>query len=171
MPHGKAGRESSDVNWIGYRTSWLSRENTPRVQPIIRYQLGDRVAISSESCRCGSPFPQIRVVGRTDDVLIFPTPQDETVRILPLAIATVAEETPGVVSCQLIQREPRSLTVRLSVTKPAEKEAVWNALRERLTDYLSAQGVAGVTIDRAAEPPHLHPRSGKFRQVYSEATQ
>lgn len=142
-----------------------------RVQPIIRYQFGDRVAIRPDPCPCGSPCPQIRVVGRTDDVLIFPTPQNETVRILPLAIATVAEDTPGVASCQLIQREPRTLMVRLSATKPAQEQAVWNMLQERLTDYLSAQGVAGVTIDKAPEPPQLHPRSGKFRQVYSEATQ
>jgi phenylacetate-CoA ligase len=34
-----------------------------RIQPIIRYPLGDRVAIGPESCSCGSPFPTIEVVG------------------------------------------------------------------------------------------------------------
>ena len=40
-----------------------------RIQPIIRYQMGDRVAIDPDPCGCGSPFPPIRVVGRTDDIL------------------------------------------------------------------------------------------------------
>ena len=142
-----------------------------RIQPIIRYRLGDRVAISPESCPCGSPFPQIRVIGRTDDILLFSTPEGEPVRILPLAIATVAEETPDMLSCQLIQREPTKLTVRLTVKRPEEEQAVWHALRRRLETFLTEQGAVGVSIEKAAQPPQLHPRSGKFRQVYAEFKQ
>jgi phenylacetate-CoA ligase len=139
-----------------------------RIQPIIRYQLGDRIAIRTESCSCGSPFPVIHVIGRTDDMLIFPTPQGEAIRILPLAIATVAEETPGVAGCQLIQREPLKLAVRLAVKKRDDERAVWDALRIRLQDFLAEQGATEVTIEEAAGPPQLHPRSGKFRQVYTK---
>ena len=139
-----------------------------KIQPIIRYQMGDRLAIDHDPCTCGSPFPQIRVVGRTDDILRFTTPHGDPVRIVPLAIATVAEETPGVASCQLIQRAPTSLTVRLRVENGSEEQVVWPALRTRLAAFLSAHGATTVTIDKADEPPALHPRSGKFRQVYSE---
>ncbi|QZT63938.1 phenylacetate--CoA ligase family protein [Mycolicibacterium austroafricanum] len=139
-----------------------------RIQPIIRYQLGDRVTVDPEPCPCGSPFPSIKVVGRTDDTLVFATPEGTEVRILPLAIATVAEETPGVAGCQLIQRAPTILTVRLRVEQPDDEHAVWAALRERLVSFLSAHGATTVTIEKADEPPAPHPRSGKFRQVYSE---
>lgn len=141
-----------------------------RVQPIIRYRLGDRVAISPDQCPCGSPFPQIRVIGRADDILKFPTLQGDTITILPLAIATVAEETPGVECCQLVQRTPSSLTVRLRVRNTGDEQAVWAALRKRLAAFLAEHGATTVAIEKAAEPPALHPRSGKFRQVYSEAT-
>ena len=67
-----------------------------RIQPIIRYQMGDRVTMDADPCPCVSPFRSIHVVGRTDDILTFPTRRGEEVQILPLAIATVAEETPGV---------------------------------------------------------------------------
>ena len=46
-----------------------------RIQPIIRYQMGDRVTMDADPCPCGSPFPSIHVVGRTDDILTFPTPR------------------------------------------------------------------------------------------------
>ncbi len=141
-----------------------------RIQPIIRYQMGDRVAIDPVPCACGSPFPQIHVVGRTDDILTFATPRGEEIRILPLAIATVAEETPGVTSCQLIQRTPSSLAVHLGVESDSEEQVIWAALRERLAAFLSAHGATGVTIEKADEPPSLHPRSGKFRQVFTELT-
>lgn len=139
-----------------------------RIQPIIRYQMGDRVAISPDPCICGSPFPQIRVEGRTDDVLVFPSPQGKAIRILPLPLVTVAEGTPGLASCQLIQTEPSILRVRLSSKRPEEEPAVWDALRTSLEGYLAAQGVSGVLLEKAPEGPQLHPRSGKFRQVYSE---
>ena len=40
-----------------------------RVQPIIRYDLGDSVIAKPEPCACGSPLPAIRVEGRHDDVV------------------------------------------------------------------------------------------------------
>ncbi|MCV7358965.1 hypothetical protein [Mycolicibacterium fluoranthenivorans] len=119
-----------------------------RIQPIIRYRMGDRVAMDADPCICGSPFPSIQVVGRTHDILTFPTRQGEEVRILPLAIATVAEETPGVTGCQLIQCTPSSLTVRLRVKDGGDREAVWAELRNRLAAFLSAHGATTV---RAAE--------------------
>lgn len=141
-----------------------------RIQPIIRYQMGDRVTVDADPCPCGSPFSSIQVVGRTDDILTFPRPDGDKVHILPLAVATVAEETPGVTSCQLIQRTLSSLTVRLCVESPDDEEVVWAELRNRLAAFLSAHGATTVMIEKADEPPALHPHSGKFRQVYSELT-
>ena len=142
-----------------------------RVQPLIRYKMGDRVAISTDPCPCGSPFPVIRVIGRTDEVLTFSAQQEGTVQILPLSIVTVAEETPGVYSCQLIQTEPRTLRVRLAVQETSEEQVVWEALQARLATFLAEQGAADVSIKRAPEPPQLHPVSGKFQQVWSEVKQ
>jgi phenylacetate-coenzyme A ligase PaaK-like adenylate-forming protein len=39
------------------------------VQPIIRYELGDRVLVQARQCACGSPLPVIEVQGRCDDML------------------------------------------------------------------------------------------------------
>jgi phenylacetate-CoA ligase len=113
----------------------------------------------------------IDVIGRTDEILSLPAPQGGTVQILPFAIATVAEETPGVYSCQIIQTEPLLLRVRLAVKETGKEQSVWEALRGRLVAYLAAQGIPTVTIEKAPELPHVHPTSGKFRQVWSEVQQ
>lgn len=97
--------------------------------------------------------------------------QGSRVQILPQAIVTIAEETPGVYSCQLIQTASLSLTVRLSAKEETEEQSVWEALRARLAAYLAEQGITDVTIEKASEPPHLHPKSGKFQQVWSEVKQ
>jgi phenylacetate-coenzyme A ligase PaaK-like adenylate-forming protein len=139
-----------------------------RVQPIIRYKMGDRVTISLDTCQCGSPFPVIHVIGRTDEILSMPTLQGEVVQILPLAITSIAEETPGVYSCQIIQTEPLKLKVSLAAKEIGAEPSVWEVLQKRLEIYLAEQGVANVVIERAPEPPQLHPKSGKFQQVWSE---
>ncbi len=142
-----------------------------RVQPILRYKMGDRVTISPNTCSCGSPFPVIDVIGRTDEILSLPAPQGGMVQILPLAIATVAEETSGVYSCQIIQTEPLKLRVRLAVKETGEEQSVWEALRARLVTYLAEQGIANVSIEKAPEPLQLNPKSGEFRQVWSAVKQ
>jgi phenylacetate-CoA ligase len=114
------------------------------------------------------PVPVIDVVGRTDDALVFATGSGEPVRILPLAIATVAEETPGVTACQLIQRGPSELAVRARVADSDTTTVVWDELRTRLGNYLTERGACDVSIERDDLPPQLHPRSGKFRQVYRD---
>jgi phenylacetate-CoA ligase len=141
------------------------------VQPIIRYKMGDRVTISPEACPCGSPFPVIHVIGRTDEILSLPALHGEVVQILPLAISSIAEETPGVYSCQIIQTEPLKLKIRLAVKEIGTEQSVWKALKERLETFLAEQGITNVVIEKALEPPQLHPKSGKFQQVWSEVKQ
>ncbi|WP_087872592.1 phenylacetate--CoA ligase family protein [Arthrobacter globiformis] len=141
-----------------------------RVQPLIRYDLGDRVLFSPDPCQCGSPLPALRVEGRTNDTLTFPAAGGGTTRVLPLALITVVEDTPGVRRCQIIQTAPATLLVRLETEQDAEPsrlESVWAAVSDRLRGYLRQHQVAEPTVERAAETPQPDPRSGKLRQVYT----
>ena len=137
------------------------------VQPLIRYDLGDRVEVATAPCPCGSVLPAVKVEGRTNDVLTFETSEGRAVRILPLALATVVEETPGVHRFQAIGAGPRNLTVRLEAQEGADPDEVWNAVEERVTAFLAVHGAAGVAVERAHEAPTVDARSGKFRQVWS----
>lgn len=141
-----------------------------RVQPLIRYNLGDRVLFSPDPCECGSPLPALCVEGRTNDTLTFPAVDGGTTQVPPLALVTVVEDTPGVRRCQLIQTAPATLLLRLETEQDADPsgvEALWAAVAERLRGYLRQHRVADPTVDRAAETPQPDPRSGKLRQVYS----
>lgn len=137
------------------------------VQPVIRYDLGDRVRVDPSPCPCGSPFPVVQVEGRTDDVLSFAAPGGGSVSVLPLALGTVVEETPGVRRFQAMRTGERELTVRLETEPGAEPAQVRGAVDGRLGDFLRAHGTAPVTVVHAPEPPHPDPVSGKYRQVWS----
>ncbi|MFF1384952.1 phenylacetate--CoA ligase family protein [Arthrobacter sp. NPDC058288] len=137
-----------------------------RVQPLIRYDLGDRVTLATEPCPCGSPFPSVSIDGRTGDLVSFAAPDGTAVTVLPLALGTVIEETPGVRRFQAIRTGPGNLTVRLEAWPGAALTGVRMAVTERLDEYFAAVGAGPVAIDYSDEPPRPD-RSGKFRQVWS----
>ncbi len=137
-----------------------------RVQPVIRYDLGDRVEVVAEPCPCGSPFPRVRVEGRTTDVVSFAGRGGE-VEVLPLALGTVIEETPGVRRFQAIRTGPSALTVRLEPEPGADTERTWKEIDARLDAFFASLGTDTVTVRHDPEPPRANPRSGKFRQVWS----
>jgi phenylacetate-coenzyme A ligase PaaK-like adenylate-forming protein len=137
-----------------------------RVQPLIRYNLGDRVQLAAGPCACGSPFPTLRVEGRSGDVLSFAAADGSVVTVLPLALGTVIEETAGVRRFQAIRTGLRSLTVRIEVWPDAVTAAVRAEAGERLGKFFAAQGAGGVDVRFADEPPRPD-RSGKFREVWS----
>lgn len=139
-----------------------------RIQPIIRYDLGDSVLMRPDPCPCGSPLPAMRVAGRRDDVLRLVAADGHTVSILPLAIGTVVDETPGVHRSQLIQIEPATIRLRLEPEPGMDVEKVWRDATANLNAYLAGQGLANVNLVCASEPPEQNARSGKFRQVIAE---
>ncbi len=138
-----------------------------RVQPVIRYDLGDRARIHPDPCPCGHPLPTVAVEGRTNDVLFFEPAPGSRVTVLPLALGTVVEETPGVHRFQAIQTAPASLAVRIEPDPGADPVTVWETVETRVRAFLAAQGLPSVRVDRDPEPPHADPRSGKFRQVWT----
>ncbi|MDN4645766.1 phenylacetate--CoA ligase family protein [Arthrobacter sp. PsM3] len=137
-----------------------------RVQPIIRYDLGDRVTLATAPCPCGSPFPVVKIEGRSGDLLYFGAPDGRQVTILPLALGTVILETAGVHRFQVIRTGPAALRLRLEVAPGADRAQVQKLVQERLASFFASQGTGAVAIEHADEPPQTD-RSGKFRQIWS----
>ncbi|WP_277556190.1 phenylacetate--CoA ligase family protein [Halobaculum limi] len=139
-----------------------------RVQPLVRYDLGDSITIYEEPCPCGSAFPIMEVGGRQGDVLKFETDDGEAVPIFPLALSSVVEEVPGVYRTQIIRTAPTKLAVRFEVTPDATEEEVWKQIERELESFLRTHEISRITVEAAPEPPQREERSGKFRHVWSE---
>jgi phenylacetate-coenzyme A ligase PaaK-like adenylate-forming protein len=138
-----------------------------RVQPIVRYDLGDSVTEIPGPCPCGSPLPPIQVEGRRDEILNLRSSSGEAVPLLPMALATVVEESPGVGSYQLLQSGPALLRIRLEEAPGHDRTRVGNDVANRLREFLSAQGLSEVVVELAEERPSRDPSGGKLRQVFS----
>ena len=130
------------------------------VQPIIRYDLGDRVLVHPQRCACGSPLPMIDVQGRCDDILVLRARDGEPVRLLPLALTTVLEEEAGVFDFQLVQ--VASSALRLSVGANATAAA---RARAALLAFLGEQGLPHVRVSARHGSERVRGRTGKLQRV------
>jgi phenylacetate-coenzyme A ligase PaaK-like adenylate-forming protein len=138
-----------------------------RVQPLVRYALGDRVRVQKDPCACGSPLPAIEVLGRHDDSLHLEGRGGARVTLLPLALSTVLEDDAGVFDFQLLQRGPHTLALRLGPGAAADAGAVARC-REVLRAFAHEQGVPSLRVlDESAQPP-VRGRSGKIQRVVAQ---
>ena len=142
-----------------------------RVQPILRYDLGDSVLQRPDPCACGNPLPAIRVQGRAADVLTFERADGQQVSLPPLSFAAVTERVDGIDLSQIVQTSPTTLRVRLRLAAGSDSEGIWRSVSEALARLLDEHGLSHVRIERGSEPPE-QSTGGKFRQVIPlEATE
>ena len=139
-----------------------------RVQPIIRYDLGDRISLKPERCPCGSPLPALWVEGRRNELISFRREDGEVVKLPPRALSMVIDFTPGVYRCQAIKTSPAGLKIRIEGEAGADEERVSEEAIRRVRRYLSEQGLSAVGVEKDPERPAIDPKTGKFRHVWSE---
>jgi phenylacetate-CoA ligase len=144
-------------------TTTLLTNLANRVQPLLRYDLGDRIAVHAGPCECGSPLPAIDVVGRHDEMLCLGN-GDHVVRLMPLALCTVLEDEAGLFDFQLEQLG----AAELQLTTGAQGEAALASLgraKAVLGGYLKAQGLRRVRIVCRAGHPLRRGAGGKVQRV------
>ena len=136
-----------------------------RVQPILRYDLGDSVVAPTDACPCGSPLPSLRVLGRSGEILTFTSAGGQKVAIAPSALGVTLATVPGGRRLQLVQTTPTSLRLRVEPGPGVDPARTGVEAVARVRAYFVEQGLPNVEIVRAMEPPEQSAQSGKFRQV------
>jgi phenylacetate-coenzyme A ligase PaaK-like adenylate-forming protein len=136
-----------------------------RVQPIIRYDLGDSVTLRPDACPCGNPFPALKVLGRKNDTLRLAAADGSIKAIQPMIFNALIDILPGVRRWQVIQNAPSTLSVRLEASSQAEDAPTWAIISQRLHAYCEQQNLSNVNIERSSDPPQRDQSTGKFYQV------
>lgn len=126
-------------------------------QPLIRYELGDRVVLSSEACACGrNHLPVVQeVVGRLEDVLVSADGR------VSACSHRFYHGLPGVLEAQLIQERLDRIRVRVVAGRDFGATGE-ETIRQRVQDHL---GRIEVIIETTPELPRTE--RGKFRSVIS----
>lgn len=162
-----ANLQAVSVGELSHTTLLTNLAN--RTQPLLRYQLDDRIRFVPEPCACGCAFPVIELQGRADDTLRLPGRRHRRVTILPLALQTVIEDEARVTQFQVLCRPRGRLELRLD---PAvdDAEAAYRRCRAAVAAFLDRHGVVDTDLEFSAEAPVRQQGSGKVRRVVNLAT-
>lgn len=135
-----------------------------RIQPILRYDLGDSILQRPDPCPCGNPLPAVRVQGRAADVLSFSADSGQKVTVAPLVFGTLVGHIPGIEQFQIVQSTPTRLRIRLRVATGAEPDVVWHAVQTEMKQLLAKHQLDHIILERAQESPE-QSAGGKYREI------
>ena len=138
-----------------------------RTQPLIRYELSDRLRLAAEPCRCGRPFALVdSIEGRTEDVLQLPAATGGAVTVHPLVFHRVMDTAPA--SGWQIVQEADGLTVLLSGVRDGFADAT---LADALRQALIVQGVIAPPITVRRVPTIPQTAAGKAPLIKANPSQ
>jgi phenylacetate-CoA ligase len=114
-----------------------------RTQPLIRYELSDRVCRATrETCSCGRPFTLLEEIqGRSADLLSFSKVTGERMTVNPHILTQVMDTVPAS-EWQIVQQHDGLRILLRGEPRARQDEELLHALRQAL----SAQGVSALPI-------------------------
>jgi phenylacetate-coenzyme A ligase PaaK-like adenylate-forming protein len=139
------------------------------VQPLLRYELTDSLALDDQPCPCGSPFLRVRVVGRTDDTFFLVDGQGRAQAHPPIPLEVTFLGLGGLLQYQIVHERQNFIRMLFVADAGADPAVVARGLEDRLGRYLDEHGLHH-TVDFAIEQVDAierHARSKKLRQITS----
>lgn len=135
-----------------------------RIQPFIRYEVGDVVVMADEPCTCNTPLPLIsHIDGRSSEMLYIQA--DGSIKPLhPAIIEQAIGSTMNVREYQLIQDEPTRVRVRIEPIK--DNHFALDEVQQTIHSELAGHGMHGMHIDvEVADRLAPENGTGKFKRV------
>lgn len=125
-------------------------------QPLIRYQIGDRMRLGRGKCACGRNMPVVEeIIGRVEDVVVGPDGR-ELVRFHGIFVGL-----PNIIEAQVIQWEIDRFEVKVVTERdlqPAERQTIADRMKSQL-------GSIRLEVNRVNDIPRTS--NGKFHAVVS----
>lgn len=137
-----------------------------RVQPLIRYEIGDQVRLATTDCGCGNRLPRIeQVIGRAGDLFWLNTAGHEK-SLSPMALLQAFQYFPMIREWQATQIDSHHIHVKLELLPNAELD--YGRVKSRINQGLGRAGFEfgdKPRIDFETVPRLVPDETGKFRRV------
>jgi phenylacetate-coenzyme A ligase PaaK-like adenylate-forming protein len=150
---------------LGHKVLLTNLANT--VQPFIRYEIGDRIALDDSPCACGSRLPRVaRIEGRSADVIWV----KDGARYRPIqgeVFLHAFDYAREVREWQAVQEERNRVRVRLEMVPGAEfnRDRAERMLRQQLQMF-DLDGLLEVDLETVPALAN-DPQTGKFQRIVS----
>ncbi|ETD31219.1 phenylacetate--CoA ligase family protein [Williamsia sp. D3] len=137
-----------------------------RVQPIIRYQLGDSITMKSDACECGNRLPAFRVSGRVAEFLHVES-SGGVREFAPSEIGGALGAVTRWAQYQFVRESATRVGVRVRPVAGDDRAVVAAEMVAGLTTFFVERGVPEVTVFDTGELPRQSP-GGKYLRVVSQ---
>jgi len=143
-----------------------------RIQPLIRYEVSDMVALTTLPCACGRPLARMVLVeGRSDDILRMTGTDGRTVTVHPLTLQSPMEALAELRQYKIVHDDD-GLHVLVVVRDAAAVAEVSRRIEATLRSVLLDAGVADprLEVTIVAELPREQGHSAKFKLIESRTS-
>lgn len=131
---------------------------TTEATPLIRYDIGDSIELSNESCDCGNNNPVVKqILGRIDDYIFSP----ENGKINLGNVSNTLKDTKGIVKFQAIQNSLNEITILLQLDDEIYTSKIEEIFLKNWRDRVG--NLMKINIEYSNEI--AVEKSGKFRMV------
>lgn len=111
------------------------------VQPLIRYELTDLLAVTEKTCSCGLPFARIvSISGRREELLSLPGVDGRIREVPAIYLAAPLVKVPFLKQFQIVLRQ-EELEARLVVADPRMAAEAQRRAHMEISDVLNNRGV------------------------------
>ena len=135
-----------------------------RTQPLIRYEMGDRIMVKEDPCECGRTLTPIRVEGRTRTLITFRNPHGDRVSLHPSVVESLFFDMPEILQYQIVILGPDEMRIRIRLIEEAD-DRMWSSFMSGLRRRLDDHELGFVTVRRDPDPPMIDPMTGKVPQI------
>jgi len=136
-----------------------------RVQPIVRYRLGDLLTLETEKCACGSSWRRVQVLGRTADLFTLEDASRGARTLYPDELGRIVlESSPQIGDYRAFQERPGHLRLHLE-HRVEQGRGEHAALEESIRDALERLGFRGVQLEVCEGLPDAPPNVKRRRMV------
>ncbi len=136
-------------------------------QPVIRYELGDRIILHEEECLCGNPSPWIEISGRDLDSIRLIDGARQI--IIPLAdLEKVLDDEESIMRYQIVIYAGSRLSLRLESHPLSDKTMAFFKAEKLLRSYMRSVGVLSPMITLDKDEPLPDPITGRFNKIIIE---
>lgn len=142
-----------------------------RVQPLIRYKLGDRITLH-QGCRCGVKDDWLEIEGRTNDILPFEV-DGKTILVSPMDLLCIMGEISedGLSKFrefQIVFHKPNTLEIRLDCFNPEDRKIVFDEVKNTILVFLENRGGGKTAIYLSDLLPEKTTTNGKQKRIIAE---
>lgn len=138
-------------------------------QPLIRYEISDKLMFSTEKCSCGSSYPLVKDMGgKSEDILYFKDQNSKWIKVHWSLFKNAMLKLPFIIEYQFIQHE-KEIDIRI-VAQDIERNKIESEVQKAIKGTLNQRNlrIPKINIKIVSQIKRSQEKMGKLKVIISK---